>query len=44
MLKSISQINNGILFRDAIIAYFSSFTKQGKKIPAITEKRVSNAN
>ncbi len=44
MLKSISQINNGILFRDAIIAYFSSFTKQGKKIPATTEKRVSNAN
>ena len=44
MLKSISQINNGILFRDAIIAYFSSFAKQGKKIPAITEKRVSNAN
>ena len=44
MLKSISQINNGILFRDAIIAYFSSLTKQGKKIPAITEKRVSNAN
>lgn len=44
MLKSISQINNGILFRDGIIAYFSSFTKQGKKIPAITEKRVSNAN
>ena len=27
MLKSISQINNGILFRDAIIAYFSSFTR-----------------
>ena len=44
MLKSISQINNGIQFRDAIIAYFSSFTKQGKKLPAITEKRVSNAN
>jgi 2',3'-cyclic-nucleotide 2'-phosphodiesterase (5'-nucleotidase family) len=44
MLKSIPQINNGILFRDAIITYFSSFTKQGKTIPAITEKRVSNAN
>jgi hypothetical protein len=44
MLKSIPQNNNGLLFRDAILNYFISFTKQGKKIPAITEKRVSNAN
>jgi 2',3'-cyclic-nucleotide 2'-phosphodiesterase (5'-nucleotidase family) len=44
MLKTIPQINNGLLFRDAILNYFSSLTKKGKKIPAIIEKRVSNAN
>ncbi len=44
MLKTIPQINNGLLFRDAVLNYFSGLTKQGKKIPAINEKRVSNAN
>lgn len=44
MLKTIPQINNGLLFRDAVLNYFSSLAKQGKNIPAINEKRVSNAN
>ncbi len=44
MLKDILQINNGYLFRDAVLAYFGEFTKQGKKISAQIENRVSNAN
>ena len=43
MLKSIPQINNGYLFRDAVIDYFMQFTKEGKKISAKIENRVSNA-
>jgi 2',3'-cyclic-nucleotide 2'-phosphodiesterase (5'-nucleotidase family) len=44
MLKDILQISNGYLFRDAVLAYFGDFTKQGKKIFAQIENRVSNAN
>ena len=43
MLKTIPQINNGYLFRDAVIEYFTNYTKEGKKISAKIENRVSNA-
>lgn len=44
MLRDIPQLNKGYLFRDAVIEYFSQFTKEGKKIFAKPENRVSNAN
>ena len=43
MLKTIPQINNGSLFRDALIEYFASFAKAGKQISVSIEKRVINA-
>lgn len=43
MLKPIPQKNNGFLFRDALLEYFSSINKQGKKITASIENRVTNA-
>ena len=43
MLKPIPQINNGYLFRDAVIEYFSGINQQGKKLQAKIEKRVTNA-
>jgi 2',3'-cyclic-nucleotide 2'-phosphodiesterase (5'-nucleotidase family) len=43
MLRTIPQTNNGGLFRDAVIAYLSDQHKQGKKIFAQLENRVSNA-
>lgn len=43
MLKSIPQLNNGFLFRDALLEYFSMLNKQGKKITASIENRVTNA-
>lgn len=43
MLKSIPQVSNGYIFRDAIFDYLSELKKQGKKISAKTENRVSNA-
>ena len=43
MLRSIPQQNNGYLFRDAVLQYFSTFQQQGKQINASIEKRVSNA-
>ena len=43
MLKGIPQINNGYLFRDAVIDYFSQFTRAGKKLWVKLENRVSNA-
>jgi 2',3'-cyclic-nucleotide 2'-phosphodiesterase (5'-nucleotidase family) len=43
MLRAIPQINSGYLFRDAVIEYFTDINKQGKKITAQIEKRVSNA-
>ncbi len=44
MLKGIPQLNQNYLFRDALIDYFTNFTRQGKKISAQLENRVSNAN
>jgi 2',3'-cyclic-nucleotide 2'-phosphodiesterase (5'-nucleotidase family) len=43
MLKTIPQQNNGYLFRDAVIDYFAKLNKEGKKITASIEKRVTNA-
>jgi 2',3'-cyclic-nucleotide 2'-phosphodiesterase (5'-nucleotidase family) len=43
MLRPIPQINYGYLFRDAVIDYFTDINKQGKKITAQIEKRISNA-
>lgn len=42
-LKVIPQVNNGYLFRDAIIDYFKWQTKEGKKITSQIEKRITNA-
>ena len=44
MLKPVPQINNGLLFRDAVIEYFSQHTMEGKKISAKIENRVTNAD
>lgn len=43
MLKSIPQINNGYIFRDAVIGYFRGISASGKKISAKIENRVTNA-
>jgi 2',3'-cyclic-nucleotide 2'-phosphodiesterase (5'-nucleotidase family) len=43
MLKSIPQQNNGYLFREAVIDYFTQLNSQGKKITASIEKRLTNA-
>ncbi len=43
MLKPIPQVSNGYIFRDAILDYLADLKKQGKKISAKTENRVSNA-
>ncbi len=43
MLKKIPQQNNGYLFRDAVIDYFADMQKQGKKLNAQIENRVTNA-
>jgi len=43
MLRSIPQQNNGYLFRDAVLQYFTTFQQQGKPITASLENRVSNA-
>jgi 2',3'-cyclic-nucleotide 2'-phosphodiesterase (5'-nucleotidase family) len=42
MLKNIAQINNGSLFREAVIEYLSAMNANGQKIIAKTENRVSN--
>lgn len=44
MLKSIPQISNGYLMRDAIFDYIAALRKQGKKIAGTIENRVVNAN
>lgn len=44
MLKNIPQQNNGYLFRDAVLEYFSKLNREGKQITASIENRVSNAN
>lgn len=43
MLRSIPQISNGYLMRDALIDYVQKLTAKGQKIKAITENRVTNA-
>lgn len=43
MLKRLPQINNGYLFRDAVIAYFSGLHQSGEQIFSKIENRVSNA-
>lgn len=43
MLKTVPQINNGYLFRDAVLEYMTDMNKQGKKIVATIENRVTNA-
>ena len=43
MLKSIPQINNGYLYRDALTEYLSDINKQGKKLAPEIENRVTNA-
>jgi 2',3'-cyclic-nucleotide 2'-phosphodiesterase (5'-nucleotidase family) len=43
MLRSVPQLNNGYLFRDALLEYCTYINKQGKKITATIENRVSNA-
>jgi 2',3'-cyclic-nucleotide 2'-phosphodiesterase (5'-nucleotidase family) len=43
MLRNIPQQNNGYLFRDAVIQYFSKMQQQGKQINGSLENRVTNA-
>ncbi len=43
MLRNIPQINNGYLYRDAVIAYFTKLNSEGKQIISKLENRVSNA-
>ena len=43
MLRSVPQITNGYLMRDAIFEYISKLKSQGKNITATIENRVSNA-
>ena len=43
MLRTIPQLNNGFLFRDAIIEYFTMFGKEGKPISMTIQNRVTNA-
>jgi 2',3'-cyclic-nucleotide 2'-phosphodiesterase (5'-nucleotidase family) len=43
MLRPIPQINNGYLFRDAVLAYLTNINKQGKKVEATTIPRVMYA-
>ena len=43
MLRNIPQQNNGYLFRDAVIQYFSAMQQQGKQINASIQNRVTNA-
>jgi len=44
MLKPVPQENNGYLFRDALLDYFSTIYRQGKKLSASIENRVTNAD
>ncbi len=43
MLISVPQINKGFLLRDALIDYFSMFTKDGKVISIQLQNRITNA-
>jgi len=42
MLKQIPQLNNGLLFRDAVLNYFSKINSEGKKISSVIQNRISN--
>lgn len=44
MLRPLPQINNGYLYRDAVLDYFTKLNKEGKQIISTLENRVSNAN
>ena len=44
MLRGIEQININYLFRDALIEYVLSMTRQGKSIDTVTENRIVYAN
>lgn len=44
MLKNIPQQNDGYIYRDALLDYFTELTRQGKKISAQIEKRVTYVN
>ena len=43
MLRTIPQISNGYLMRDAILDYIKKLKSQGKNISANIENRVTNA-
>jgi hypothetical protein len=43
MLKTIPQMNRGVLLRDALIGYVQEFSKQGKPVTVTVQNRVSNA-
>ncbi len=43
MLKSLPQLNNGYLFRDAVMEYLSALQRSGKTVDAVAEKRVTHA-
>ena len=43
ILKDIPQQNNGYLFRDAVISYFTKINKEGGQVNAEIENRVTNA-
>ncbi len=43
MLKTIPQINRGVLLRDALLEYVQDFTKQGKPVTVTVQNRVRNA-
>ena len=42
LLKSIPQINNGYLMRDAIFDYIKKLKEKGKNITAKIENRITN--
>ncbi len=43
MLKTIPQLNKGVLVRDALIEYIQEFSKQGKPVTVTVLNRVTNA-
>lgn len=42
-LKTITQINNGYVYRDALINYLSAIYKEGKKLSYLPENRITYA-
>ena len=43
MLKGLPQQNKGYLMRDAILSYLHNLQKEGKRLNAVIEKRVTHA-